>query len=128
MRREPTRRAQMKRHGLSGMTVALFVMVLAMLAPSIAAAAPSAPLSSVRGNETQDVYSYTNAIRQSVWVDTGLTASGRPGGHVRVAADIIRPSELDGKAKVPVILEASPYFSCCGRGNQNQVKQYDANG
>jgi X-Pro dipeptidyl-peptidase len=118
----------MKRHGLSGMTVALFVMVLAMLAPSIAAAAPSAPLSSVRGNETQDVYSYTNAIRQSVWVDTGLTASGRPGGHVRVAADIIRPSELDGKAKVPVILEASPYFSCCGRGNQNQVKQYDANG
>ncbi|HEX3780572.1 MAG TPA: CocE/NonD family hydrolase, partial [Pseudonocardiaceae bacterium] len=47
---------------------------------------------------------------------------------VRVAADIIRPSELDGKAKVPVILEASPYFSCCGRGNQNQVKQYDANG
>jgi X-Pro dipeptidyl-peptidase len=127
MRRESTKHGLIKR-GVSGVSVALFAVVLALLTPSIAVAAPSAPLSSVRDNQTQDVYSYTNAIRQSVWVDTGLTASGRPGGHVRVAADIIRPSELDGKAKIPVILEASPYYSCCGRGNQSQVKQYDANG
>ncbi len=124
MRRELSERG-LVRHGLSGVAVVLFLAVLAMLAPSIAVAAP---LSSVRDNQTQAVYSYANAIRQSVWVDTGLTASGKPGGHVRVAADIIRPSELDGKAKIPVIMEASPYYSCCGRGNENQVKQYDANG
>jgi X-Pro dipeptidyl-peptidase len=110
------------------LTVALLAAVAALVTPSVAAAATEAPLSSVRNNQTQDVYSYTDAIRQSVWVDTGLDANGKPGGHVRVAADIIRPSELDHKAKVPVILEASPYYAGPGRGNQLQVKQYDANG
>jgi X-Pro dipeptidyl-peptidase len=118
---------QIKR-GRAGLSVALLAAAAALLTPSIAAAATEAPLSSVRGNATQDVYSYTNAIRQSVWVDTGLTAAGKPGGHVRVAADIIRPSELDHKAKVPIILEASPYYEALGRGNESQIKQYDANG
>jgi X-Pro dipeptidyl-peptidase len=102
--------------------VAVLTAALVTLVPSVASA------TSIRDGATQDVYSYTNAIRQSVWVDTGLTASGQPGGHVRVAADIIRPSELDHVAKVPVILEASPYYQCCGRGNQYQVKQYDSAG
>jgi X-Pro dipeptidyl-peptidase len=62
--------------------------------------------------------SYPNAIRQTAWVDTGM-----PG--VRVAADIIRPAT---SARVPVIMEASPYFTCCGRGNQSQKKTYDAQG
>lgn len=123
----------MSNHGLitrgrAGLSAALLAAVAALVTPSVAAAAPTAPLSSVRENATQDVYSYTNAIRQSVWVDTGLDANGKPGGHVRVAADIIRPSELDHKAKVPVILEASPYYAGPGRGNELQVKQYDANG
>lgn len=103
--------------------VAVLTAALVTLVPSIASATTS-----IRHGETQDVYSYTNAIRQSVWVDTGLTASGQPGGHVRVAADIIRPSELDKTAKIPVIMEASPYYQCCGRGNQYQVKQYDSAG
>ena len=102
--------------------VALITTALVTLVPSVASA------TSIRHGATQDVYSYTNAIRQSVWVDTGLTASGQPGGHVRVAADIIRPSELDQTAKIPVIMEASPYYSCCGRGNEFQVKQYDSAG
>jgi X-Pro dipeptidyl-peptidase len=85
-------------------------------------------LASVRHNETEDTFSYADAIRQSVWVDTGLSAAGLPGGHVRVAADIIRPRELDTTARIPVIMAASPYFSCCGRGNQFQTKAYDANG
>ena len=118
----------LNKRGRTGLAVALLATVAALVTPSIAAAAPAAPLSSVRNNETQDVYSYTNAIRQSVWVDTGLTAAGQPGGHVRVAADIIRPSELDHKAKVPIIMEASPYYESLGRGNESQVKQYDANG
>ncbi|HEX3791656.1 MAG TPA: Xaa-Pro dipeptidyl-peptidase [Pseudonocardiaceae bacterium] len=115
---------------------ALVPLVLGFLVALVAAFVPtaavadghSAALSSIQGGATQDTYSYANAIRQSVWVDTGLTASGQPGGHVRVAADIIRPGELDGTAKVPVIMDASPYFSCCGRGNELQVKQYDSAG
>ncbi|HEY4455226.1 MAG TPA: CocE/NonD family hydrolase [Pseudonocardiaceae bacterium] len=121
-------RAGLITRGRIGLSVALFAAVAALVTPSVAAAATPAPLSSVRNNQTQDVYSYTNAIRQSVWVDTGLTAAGKPGGHVRVAADIIRPSELDHKAKVPIIMEASPYYEALGRGNESQIKQYDANG
>jgi X-Pro dipeptidyl-peptidase len=112
------------------LTIGALVSVLSALVPAVPAAATAqpAPLSSVRDGATQDTYSYANAIRQSVWVDTGLTASGQTGGHVRVAADIIRPSELDKTAKIPVIMEASPYFMCCGRGNENQVKKYDSAG
>ncbi|HEY4020214.1 MAG TPA: CocE/NonD family hydrolase, partial [Pseudonocardiaceae bacterium] len=76
-------------------------------------------LSSGGAVAAQPTYSYANAIRQTAWVDTGM-----PG--VRVAADIIRP--VTQGRKVPVIMEASPYFSCCGRGNQSQKKTYDAHG
>ncbi|HVV17864.1 MAG TPA: Xaa-Pro dipeptidyl-peptidase [Pseudonocardiaceae bacterium] len=108
--------------------VSIVVLLAAALVTLIPQTATAQPLGSIRHGATQDTYSYTNAIRQSVWVDTGLTAAGRPGGHVRVAADIIRPSELDGTARIPVIMEASPYYWCCGRGNQFQVKQYDSAG
>jgi X-Pro dipeptidyl-peptidase len=78
------------------------------------------------GGETQPVYSYTNAIRQSVWVKG---PDGDGDGHKDlITADIIRPSELDGVAKVPVIMDASPYYLCCGRGNESETKTYDANG
>ena len=113
------------RRGLFPLLVGLLAALAVVVIPSVAVAA-TAPPSPIVGGATQDTFSYPNAIRQTVWVDTGLTASGQPGGHVRVAADIIRPSELDGVAKVPVIMEASPYYSCCGRGNELQVKQYDA--
>ncbi|WP_372509380.1 Xaa-Pro dipeptidyl-peptidase [Streptomyces humicola] len=87
-----------------------------------------------RGNDpapgpTQPVYSYARAIRQSVWVDTGLSADRKDGKPVRVAADIIRPREPAAAGRrVPVIMDASPYYSCCGRGNENQVKTYDGHG
>jgi X-Pro dipeptidyl-peptidase len=123
----------MKRR-LSLLAIGMLAILLTALAPAVAnavtpnAANQPAALASVRNGATQDTYSYANAIRQSVWVDTGLTAAGKPGGHVRVAADIIRPSELDGTARIPVIMEASPYYSCCGRGNELQVKSYDSAG
>lgn len=119
----------MKRR-VSMLTIGMLAILITALAPSVASAATTTPahLSSVRNGATQDTYSYANAIRQTVWVDTGLTAAGKPGGHVRVAADIIRPSELDGTARIPVIMEASPYYSCCGRGNELQVKSYDSAG
>ncbi|GAA2796845.1 Xaa-Pro dipeptidyl-peptidase [Kitasatospora paracochleata] len=46
-----------------------------------------------------------------------------------MAADIIRPSEPAAAGrKIPVIMDASPYYSCCGRGNESQLKTYDAQG
>lgn len=108
--------------------VGAVAVLAAALTPAIPATAAPVPIASIRGGATQDTYSYAKAIRQSVWVDTGLTAEARPGGHVRVAADIIRPRELDRVARIPVIMTASPYFRCCGRGNQFQRKAYDAAG
>ncbi|MFF3749210.1 Xaa-Pro dipeptidyl-peptidase [Streptomyces sp. NPDC002018] len=88
------------------------------------AAAPGGP----RVKESQPVYSYENAIRESVWVDTGIDGD-EDGRTDRVAVDVIRPGEPARQGrKVPVIMDASPYYSCCGRGNESQRKTYDADG
>ncbi len=61
-------------------------------------------------------------------MDTGLDGDG-DGKTDRVAVDIVRPSEPARQGrKVPVIMDASPYYSCCGRGNESQLKTYDASG
>jgi X-Pro dipeptidyl-peptidase len=78
------------------------------------------------GGMTAPRYDYANAIRETVWVDTpDLDGDGRP---ERVAADIIRPRELDGTARVPVIMDASPYYLSLGRGNETEYKEYAADG
>ncbi|WP_327258499.1 Xaa-Pro dipeptidyl-peptidase [Streptomyces sp. NBC_01240] len=78
--------------------------------------------------ESSPVYSYENAVRESVWVDTGLDGDGN-GRSDRVAVDIVRPGEPAQQGrKIPVIMDASPYYSCCGRGNESQLKTYDADG
>lgn len=97
--------------------------------PSVpsASAAPAVPATnSVR--ESRPVHSYADAIRESVWVDTGLDGDGDGRGD-RVAVDIIRPREPAAAGrKIPVIMDASPYYACCGRGNESQKKTYDADG
>ncbi|MEU3027140.1 Xaa-Pro dipeptidyl-peptidase [Streptomyces incarnatus] len=101
-------------------TAAVAALLATFLTPAAAQAAPP--------RESAPVYSYAHAVRESVWVDTGLDEDG-DGRPDRVAADIVRPAEpaREGR-KVPVIMDASPYYSCCGRGNENQVKTYDASG
>ncbi|WP_051970892.1 Xaa-Pro dipeptidyl-peptidase [Kitasatospora azatica] len=102
-------------------------LLLALLGPAGTAWA-AAPAGTVHGGASQPVYSYAHAVRETVWVDTGLDGDGN-GRTDRVAADIIRPSEPAAAGrKVPVIMDASPYYSCCGRGNESQLKTYDAQG
>ena len=73
---------------------------------------------------SEPTYDYKRGIRETVWVDIGLDGD-HDGKNDRVAADIIRPAEAAGKGvKVPVIMDASPYYRCCGRGNESQKKQY----
>jgi X-Pro dipeptidyl-peptidase len=88
-----------------------------------AAATPRAPY--VRGTSTVPYYSYAHAVRESVWVSTPLD-NDEDGVPDKVAVDVVRPRT--GGVKVPVIMQASPYYACCGRGPENQVKKYDANG
>ncbi|MGQ0838403.1 Xaa-Pro dipeptidyl-peptidase [Actinokineospora sp.] len=100
--------------------VAAVVAGLGTLAAPVAAQ-PAVARAVVR---SEPVYSYANAVRETVWVDTGLTSP--TGARVRVAADIVRPSEATGP--VPVIMDASPYYTSLGRGNESQQKTYDSQG
>ncbi|MFL4908520.1 Xaa-Pro dipeptidyl-peptidase [Streptomyces sp. MMS24-I2-30] len=101
---------------------AVVALTAAFLTPTAQAATGPA------ARESRPAYSYANAVRDAVWVDTGLDADGD--GHTdRVAADIVRPREPAQQGRrIPVIMDASPYYSCCGRGNESQLKTYDAQG
>lgn len=105
------------------MTAATAALMATLVAP--AGAAPSARDAP---RESRPVYSYDDAIRESVWVDTRIDGDA-DGRTDRVAVDVIRPRELAARGrKIPVIMDASPYYSCCGRGNESQKKTYDAQG
>ncbi|MGV9560503.1 Xaa-Pro dipeptidyl-peptidase [Streptomyces sp. NPDC003401] len=100
-------------------TAAVAALTAALLTPAAAHAAP---------RESLPRYSYEDAIREAVWVDTRLDGDG-DGRTDRVAVDIVRPREPARQGReVPVIMDASPYYSCCGRGNESQRKTYDAQG
>ncbi|MEG9519353.1 Xaa-Pro dipeptidyl-peptidase [Saccharopolyspora indica] len=86
------------------------------------AAAEQAPVQ-VEGGRSQPVFT-ADPVRETVWVETGLDGDG-DGVVDRVAADIVRPS---ADQPVPVIMDASPYYSCCGRGNESELKTYDEQG
>ncbi|HEY3005149.1 MAG TPA: Xaa-Pro dipeptidyl-peptidase, partial [Kribbellaceae bacterium] len=105
------------------------------IAPAAATPAPVAPdervvaaPSSVDGDRTEPVYDYTNAIRESVKVDTTLDTDS-DGVNDTIAVDIVRPRETaEAGVRIPVIMDASPYYECCGRGNESETKAYDADG
>ncbi|MEV4412670.1 Xaa-Pro dipeptidyl-peptidase [Catellatospora sp. NPDC049609] len=97
----------------------------ALAAPASAAPAPAAaPVALL----SDPIYDYSTAIRETVYVDTPLDNDGN-GTPDRVVADIIRPREAaTAGVKVPVIMDASPYYQCCGRGNESEKKMYAADG
>lgn len=97
----------------------VLVLGLAGVASSTRAAQP------VGDRATQPVYSYADAVRDTAWVSTGHDVDG-DGKVDRVAADIIRPRT--GGKRVPVIMDSSPYYLCCGRGNELQKKTYEKDG
>ncbi|APY85209.1 Xaa-Pro dipeptidyl-peptidase [Streptomyces alfalfae] len=106
------------------LTAALAALMATLMTPGAAqgAAGPRTP------DESKPMYAYENAIRESVWVDTRLDGDA-DGRTDRVAVDIVRPRELDRTGRrIPVIMDASPYYACCGRGNESQKKTYDAQG
>lgn len=96
---------------------------LAALVAVLAVPSPVSPAPLTRP-ETKPIYSYADAVRQSVWVQTPTDAD-QDGVPDRVAVDLVRPN---APGRFPVIMDASPYFACCGRGNESELKEYDANG
>ncbi|MFE2231120.1 Xaa-Pro dipeptidyl-peptidase [Streptomyces sp. NPDC059442] len=116
------RRPRRNRSSCRTLVVATAAALMTLLVPAAGARAGTP------ARESQPVYSYGDAIRESVWVDTGLDGDG-DGRADRVAVDIVRPRETAAAGRrIPVVMDASPYYSCCGRGNEGQKKTYDADG
>ena len=105
-----------------GAVVVGLVGVLSGLLVVPASADP--PAFSVADGVTQPIHSFADAVRETVWVDIGLDLDANGVGD-RVAADIVRPATAE---RVPVIIDASPYYTTSGRGNESERKSYDSAG
>ncbi|MGN9912816.1 CocE/NonD family hydrolase [Phytohabitans sp. LJ34] len=94
------------------------VAVLGGTSPAFAADVPSIVVS---GGVTQPVFGYTDAIRERLFIDSTFD-SDRDGLRDIIAFDVMRPkATLDG-LKVPVVMDASPYYSTLCRGNEAECK------
>ncbi|MDR6227594.1 X-Pro dipeptidyl-peptidase [Desmospora profundinema] len=62
----------------------------------------------LRDERTQPIYSYEEAIRETVYVEAPMDSDGN-GENDRIAVDLMRPKETDEGLRVPVIYEMSPY-------------------
>ncbi|WP_436374835.1 Xaa-Pro dipeptidyl-peptidase [Cytobacillus sp. BC1816] len=91
------------------------------------AAAKEKPAQRIEEVRSQPIYSYEEAIRETVYVESTLD-SDENGKADRIAVDIIRPKETEEGLKVPVIMDASPYYESLGRGNESEVKDRDKDG
>ena len=88
----------------------LFCLVTALgLVGPLAAGGVEPPHVLVKNGMTQPVFSYRDAIRETVHVDVPVD-SDHDGRHDRVAVSVTRPKETAAGLKVASILEASPYF------------------
>ncbi|WP_328709341.1 CocE/NonD family hydrolase [Microbispora hainanensis] len=94
---------------------------------TVPAHAATGPAITVDKGRTQPVFSYADAIREHVYVESSVD-SDSDGRLDRVRVDIIRPRESGPGLKVPTIIDESPYYDNSGRGNESERKVYDAAG
>ncbi|MEO3807976.1 Xaa-Pro dipeptidyl-peptidase [Sphaerisporangium sp. B11E5] len=102
-------------------------LALTAVPSGIATAQAADPAVQITGGRTQPVFSYSDAIREHILVETPVDSDG-DGAKDRAAVDIIRPRETEQGLKVPVIIDDSPYYDNAGRGNESERKRYDATG
>ncbi|RVX43292.1 X-Pro dipeptidyl-peptidase [Nonomuraea polychroma] len=103
------------------------IAVALTLAIATPAQATAGPAITVENDRTQPVFSYADAIREHVYVESTVD-SDLDGKLDKVRVDIIRPKESGPGLKVPVIIDESPYYDNSGRGNEGERKVYDAAG
>ncbi|MGW0808032.1 Xaa-Pro dipeptidyl-peptidase [Nonomuraea sp. NPDC002799] len=111
---------------MSPLRPALFAVALT-LAIATPAQATAEPRVSIQNGRTQPVFSYADAVREHVYVESTVD-SDLDGTLDKVRVDIIRPKESGPGLKVPVIIDESPYYDNSGRGNEAERKVYDAAG
>ncbi|GAA4452646.1 CocE/NonD family hydrolase [Phytohabitans houttuyneae] len=106
---------------LSAAAALLPVVAIAVVGGPGPASAAAAPSIVVSDGVTQPVFGYADAVRERLFIDSTFD-SDRDGLRDIIAFDVIRPrATLDG-LKVPVIMDASPYYSTLCRGNEGECK------
>ena len=75
----------------------------------------------VEGGVTQPVFSYADAIRETVQIP-GVVGSEDSGETDVINVDIIRPAASEGDLDVPTIIVPSPYYAGPGRGRAGEAK------
>jgi X-Pro dipeptidyl-peptidase len=93
----------------------------ALLATSAPALAADPPAIVVSGGVTQPVFGYADAIRERLFIDSTFD-SDDDGLRDVIAFDVIRPRATEQGLKVPVIMDASPYYTTVCRGNEGECK------
>lgn len=88
----------------------LIAASVAAVAPPAGASTTTGPAIEVRDGMTQPVFSYADAIRETVFVETPVD-SDFDGRRDRVSMRLMRPKETNAGLRVPIILEASPYYA-----------------
>ncbi|HEX5540402.1 MAG TPA: Xaa-Pro dipeptidyl-peptidase [Micromonospora sp.] len=88
-----------------------------------AAAQPTAesPHLVIEDGVTQPVFDYSDAIRERIFVTSDVDTDA-DGKLDVVAMDIMRPRVSDHGLRVPVVMDASPYYSTVCRGNESECK------
>jgi X-Pro dipeptidyl-peptidase len=100
-----------------GATGALALCVLA-LGGTAQASTPGITIGA--DGETAPVFSYSDAIRERVFIPVPGVDQDSDGVTDRVSIDIVRPQETNSGLKVPAIIDPSPYYTSLGRGNESQ--------
>jgi X-Pro dipeptidyl-peptidase len=116
----------MSRSSAWRLAIGVAVAAAAFAVPAVAGAAT--PSIVVQNGVTQPAFGYTDAIRQRVWVEIPFDTDS-DGFTDRVTLDIIRPAATASGLKVPVIMDASPYYTTLCRGNDSEcIQDVDSDG
>jgi X-Pro dipeptidyl-peptidase len=94
-------------HVLRRAVLVVAACIAAAAGPGIASAAP--PSIVVEDGVTQPVFSYADAIRETVWVEARTDSNG-DGRNDRIAIDVMRPAETEEGMEVASVMESSPYY------------------
>jgi len=94
-------------------------LVAAMAVPAVAQETPELV---IEDGVTQPVFGYADAVRERVFIESDVDTDS-DGALDMVAMDIIRPRASDEGLKVPVVMDASPYYSTVCRGNDSECKE-----
>lgn len=95
--------------------------LLPVLVPASASAAPGVDEISIVDGETASVFDYTEAVRERVFIPVPGVDQDLDGVDDVTTVEIIRPLESDGALRVPAIIDASPYYTTVGRGNESEL-------